>query len=87
MRRFPFIVGPLVGLVLLFFLLKILFVVLFGAAVLAAGAFAFRNLRQHRYGHMHVAYLRQQQPTPIGSYRSEPAFNWVPPKGRMVEII
>lgn len=88
MRRFPFFIGPLVGLVLLFFLLKILFVVLFGAAVLGAGAIAFRNLCGHRDSHLRVAYLRQQQqPTPIDSAYSEPAFNWMDPKGRIVEIV
>jgi len=80
-------VAPLVGIVVLYFVLKLLFVVAFGAAVLGLGAMAFRGLRRHRYGHMRVAYLRQQQPTPIGPYRSEPAFNWMEPKGRIVEII
>ena len=86
MRRFPMFVAPLVGIVVLYFVLKLLFVVVFGAAVLGMGAMAFRGLRRHRYGHMRVAYLRQQ-PTPIDSFRSEPAFNWMEPKGRIVEII
>lgn len=87
MRRFPFIVGPLVGLVLLFFLLKILFVVLFGAAVLGAGAIAFRGLRaQHRYSPMHIASMRQRYPVPIDSRRSEPAFDWRQ-QTRIIEVI
>jgi hypothetical protein len=87
MRRFPFFVAPLVGIVVLYFVLKLLFVVVFGAAVLGMGAMAFRGLRRHRHGQMRVAYLRQPQPTPIDAFRSEPAFSWAQPKGRVVEII
>lgn len=87
MRRFPFIVGPLVGLVLLFFLFKILFVVLFGAAVLGAGAIAFRGLSgRHRYTPMHVAAMRHRQPVPIDAQRNEPAFDWMQ-QTRIIEVI
>jgi hypothetical protein len=87
MRRFPFFVGPLVGLVLLFFFLKALFIVLFGAAVLGMGAMAFKALRsRHHYGPMHVAAMRQRQPVPIDGRRSEPAFDWMR-QGRIIEVI
>lgn len=89
MQRFPFIVGPLVGLVLLFFFLKALFIVLFGAAVLGIGAMAFRAFRlrhHHHYGPMHVAAMRQRQPVPIDGRRSEPAFDWMP-QGRIIEVL
>lgn len=87
MRRFPMFVAPLVGIVVLYFLFKILFIVLFGAAVLGMVAMAFRAMSGRRYGPMRVAYMRQQQPTPIDPYRSEPSFGWMEPKGRIVEVI
>jgi hypothetical protein len=87
MRRFPYFVGPLVGLVLLFFFLKALFIVLFGAAVLGMGAMAFKAMRsRHHYGPMHVAAIQHRQPVPIDGRRSEPAFDWMP-QGRIIEVI
>ena len=86
MRGFPFIVGPLVGLVFLFFLFKILFIVLFGAAVLGLGAMAFRGLSGRRFSPMHVAAMQQRQPVPIDPRRSDPAFDWMQ-QSRMIEVI
>lgn len=87
MRRFPYFIGPLMGLVLLFFFLKAMFIVLFGAAVLGMGAMAFRAMRsRHHDGPMHIAAMRQRQPVPIDGRRSEPAFHWMP-QGRIIEVI
>ena len=87
MRRFPFFVAPLLGLVVLYFMVKVLFVVLIGAALVGLASVAFRGLSTGRgYSPMHVASMRQRQPVPIDARRSEPAFDWMQ-QNRIIEVI
>ncbi|MCC6726902.1 MAG: hypothetical protein IT258_20535 [Saprospiraceae bacterium] len=88
MRRFPFFVAPLVGILALFFLFKLLVTAVLGLVIFGGAFMAIRKLtgRGHRYHPMHVAAMQRRQPTPIDPRRSEPAFDWVP-QGRIIEVI
>lgn len=88
MRRFPFFLAPLLGIVALFFLVKVLFVALLGAAVLGLAFAAVRAVAARRY---HLAYsmaATYHRPTPLdGMYRREPEFPMAASQQRIVEII
>ena len=87
MRRFPYFVAPLVGIVALFFLFKLLVTAVIGLVIFGGAFMAIRRLALGRKFHpMHVAAMQRRQPVPIDPRRSEPAFDWVP-QGRIIEVI
>ena len=87
MRRFPFFVAPLVGIVALFFLFKLLVTAVLGLVIFGGAFMAIRRLATgRRYHPMHIAAMQNRQPVPIDGRRSEPAFDWMP-QGRIIEVI
>jgi hypothetical protein len=87
MRRFPFFVAPLVGIVALFFLFKLLMTAVVGLVIFGGAFMLIRKLAMGRRMHpMHVAAMRHRQPVPIDPRRSEPAFDWMP-QGRIIEVV
>ena len=87
MRRFPFFLAPLVGIVALFFLFKLLVTAVLGLVIFGGAFMAIRRLAGRGYHHpMHVASMRQRQPVPIDARRSEPAFDWMQ-QNRIIEVI
>ncbi|MBI1227116.1 MAG: hypothetical protein GC192_17930 [Bacteroidetes bacterium] len=88
MRRFPFFIAPLVGIVALFFLFKLLVTAVLGLVIFGGVFMAIRRLigRGYHQNPMHVASMRQRQPIPIDARRSEPAFDWIQ-QTRIIEVI
>lgn len=88
MRRFPFFLAPLLGIVALFFLVKVLFAAFLGLAVFGLAFAAVRAVAARRFhyeGSMAVSYSR---PTPLdGMHHREPAFPMAASQQRIVEII
>lgn len=87
MRRFPFFVAPLLGIVALFFLFKVLFVALAGLAVFAMAFMAARALSGRRFHPMQEAGLSHLRPMPIDVRYSEPEFHRWAAQSRIIEIV
>jgi hypothetical protein len=87
MRRYPFFLAHLLGIVALFFLFKVFIMAMFAFMFFGAAFMILRFARGRGFHLMHIASRRQQQPLPIGQRRVEPAFDWVTPQNRIIEII
>jgi len=70
MRRFPFFLAPLLGIVALFILVKVLFMALVGLAVFGLAFAAVRAIAARRFHHAYQVAAAYQQPLPVdGNYR------------------
>lgn len=87
MRRFPFFLAPLLGIVALFFLVKVLFMALIGLAVFGMAFTAVRAIAARRFHHAYQVAATYQQPLLVdGSYR-EFGSAYGQSQQRFVEII
>ncbi len=87
MRRYPFFLGPLLGIVAFFFLFKVLLAALFGLMVFGLMFMAVRAVAGRRLHHAYQTAGYFHRPTPLdGDYR-EPGFPYGTSQQRIVEII
>ena len=87
MRRFPFFLAPLVGMVALFFLFKLLLTAVLGLVIFGGAFMAIRRMTGSGYHRgMHLASIKQRRPVPIDARHSEQAFDWMH-QNRIIEVI
>lgn len=87
MRRFPFFLAPLLGIVALFFLVKVLFVALVGLAVFGLAFATVRAIAARRFQHAYSMTASYQRPTALDGMYREQGFAAAASQQRIVEII
>lgn len=87
MRRFPFFLAPLLGIVALFFLVKVLLAAFLGLAVFGLAFAAVRAITMQRFHHGRQMGAVYQRPTPLDGIYRESGFPYAASQQRTVEII